>query len=51
MTATSEGRFGPPSTNKPPIRVAVDQSLISADVRANGHCHLPAGPDILSEGH
>jgi predicted amidohydrolase len=36
MTATSVDRPGPSSPNKPPIRIAVAQSLISADVRANG---------------
>jgi predicted amidohydrolase len=36
MTVTSVDRSGTSSPNKPPIRIAVAQGLISADVRANG---------------
>ena len=36
MTATGVDRSGSSSPNKPPIWIAVAQSLISADVRANG---------------
>jgi predicted amidohydrolase len=36
MTSTDAGRPGPSSLSKRPIRIAVAQSRISADVRANG---------------